>query len=132
MGVLLSARLDVLPGEGGTFLVVTAQLLISAVSEAAEDMLRTEQDLLGSSLTESLASTDGGMDLARTVTRAALRSREPAVLGVRVLGGGTRRIKSGSAAATAQAHAMLVARVSACGPPRAALVTLEPSALRTR
>lgn len=120
MGMLLTCLREALPGAGAAFLIVTAELRISAVSEPAEGLFGPEQRLIGTPLAEVVTSPVGNESFPRVVTRAALRNREPEVLPVRGVG---------NAAPVAE---MLAARVSTCGPPRAALVTVEPSAFDRR
>ncbi len=110
-GLLLGCAPEVLPGPGAAFLIVTSALQISAVSEASEDLFGAESQLLGSSLTDLIASVPDGEELVRTVAAAALRNREAVVLPVRGAGTGVR-------------DAEMLARISSCGPPRAALVTV--------
>lgn len=117
MGMLLTCLRDALPGAGAAFLIATAQLRISAVSEPAEGLFGPEPDLLGSALTDIVAGPQDGDGFARVVARAALRNREPEVLQVHGVGDAAR------------VGSMLAVRVSTCGPPRAALVTVESSAL---
>lgn len=116
MGMLLSCLREALPGAGAAFLIATVDLRVSAVSEPAESLFGAEGALLGQAVTEIVTSPMGDEALARAVARAALRSREPVVLPVRGVGAAPR------------VATMLAARISTCGPPRAALVTVEPSA----
>ena len=120
MGMLLGCVRQALPGAGAAFLIVTVELRVGAVSEPAEGIFGTEDQLLGTPLTEVLTSPMGEDSLSRAVARATLRNREPVVLPVR------------GARAAARAAGTLAARVSTCGPPRAALVTVEPSAFNRR
>ena len=120
MGMLLTCLRGALPGAGAAFLIATAELRISAVSEPAEGLFGPEQSLIGTPLTEILTSPVGDDGFSRVVIRAALRNREPEVLSVR---------GAGYAAPVAD---MFAARISTCGPPRAALVTVEPNALDRR
>jgi hypothetical protein len=120
MGLLLGCLREALPGAGAAFLIATAEVRISAVSEPAEGIFGPEQSLLGLPLGELLSSPMGEDSLSRAVARAAMRVREPVVLPVR--GAGLAESMDGT----------LAARVSTCGPPRAALVTVEPSAIRSR
>ena len=120
MGVLLTCLHLALPGAQASFFIATANLRISAVSEAAEGLLGAEDRLLGTYLPELLTSPMGDDKLSRAVARAALRNREPVVLPVRGVG------------ATSLVEGVLAARVSSCGPPRAALVTVVPSAFGPR
>lgn len=115
MGLLLNCLREALPGAGAAFLIVTAELRVSAASGAAELILGEERELLGTPLADLLESPLGDTALSRAAARAALRSREPVVLPVRGVRERTRAV------------GMLAARVSTCGPPRAALVTVEPS-----
>lgn len=113
MGTLLNCEREALPGVGTSFVVVTADLCVSAVSEAGEMVFGPEAEAVGVRLLDLISSPLGDQTLARTVAQAALRRREPAVLPVRstdVPGIGT-----------------MTARVSTCGPPRAALIMVEPS-----
>ena len=115
MGLMLSCTRDALPGPAALFMVFTYELTVSAVSEAAERIFGPEQELLGRHLTEILTSPMGDVQLASQVARAGQRASEPVILPVRALG------ENATAAGT------MAARISTCGPPRAALVTMEPS-----
>jgi hypothetical protein len=115
MGLMLSCTRDAMPGPAAMFMVFTFELEVSAVSEASERVFGPEQDLLGRHLAEVLASPLGNDQLASYVARASQRACEPVVLPVRGVSSGT-----GSAGTMA-------ARIATCGPPRAALVTMEPS-----
>ena len=115
MGLMLSCTRDAMPGAGAIFMVFTYELVVSAVSESAERVFGPEQELLGRHLGEVLSSPMGEVQLASQVARAGQRACEPVVLPVR-----------GSEPATVTAG-MMAARISTCGPPRAALVTMEPS-----
>ncbi len=120
MGMLLTCLREALPGAGAAFLIATAELRISAVSEPAEGLFGPEQRLIGTPLTEIVTSPVGDDSFTRVVMRAALRNCAPAVLAVRGVG---------HAAPVAE---MFAARISTCGPPRAALVTVEPNAFNGR
>lgn len=120
MGMLLTCVADALPGAEAAFLIVTSDLRISAASESAEGLFGPEEALLGTPLTSIVTSQGGDEILSRLVARAALRRGEPEMLAVRGVGLG------------AAVREMLAARVSTCGPPRAALVSIEPSAFGTR
>ena len=115
MGVLLSCTREALPGARAAFLVATAELKVNAISLGAEAIFGPEQVVIGSDLLDLVASPMGDARFAKAVTGAAVRSREPVVMPVK--GVGEEAAKAG----------MLAARVSTCGPPRAALVTVEPS-----
>jgi len=115
MGVLLSCTREALPGARAAFLIATAELKVNAISVGAEEVFGPEQEVIGSYLLDLMASPMGDLHFAKVVTGAAVRSREPVVMPVKGVGVVGR--KAG----------MLAARVSTCGPPRAALVTVEPS-----
>jgi PAS domain-containing protein len=115
MGLMLACFRDALPGAAAAFLVVTVELQVSAVSEAAEHIFGLEQDLVGSPLLDLLTSPLGDDRLSGLVGQAAGRPRETEILPVR------SRDETGLGVGT------MAARISTCGPPRAALVTVEPS-----
>ncbi|MCA1698422.1 MAG: hypothetical protein LC790_05755 [Actinobacteria bacterium] len=118
--MLLSCERGALPGDRAAFLIGTVELEVSAVSEAAERLFGDEQAILGSSLLDVLTSPFGHERLARAVRGAAMRASDPEVMPVH----GTTD--------TARAAGTLAARISTCGPPRAALVTVEPSGFGLR
>jgi len=115
MGVLLSCTREALPGARAAFMIATVELRVNAISLGAEEIFGPEQEVIGTHLLDLVTSPLGDAHFAKQVTGAAVRSREPLVTPVKGLGAG-----SGQAG-------MLAARVSTCGPPRAALVTVEPS-----
>jgi hypothetical protein len=115
MGMLLACGRDALPGQAAAFAVVTFELSIGAVSDAGEKLLGKESDLLGTHLLDVLTSPLGDDVLARHVSQAAQRSCDPLVMPVRLHAERARKIGT------------LAARIATCGPPRAALVTVEPS-----
>jgi hypothetical protein len=115
MGLLLACGREALPGEAGAFAIVTFDLAISAVSKAGERVLGKEAELSGSHLLDVLTSPLGDDQLARHVSHAAQRETEPVVMPVRLQGKRSR--KTGT----------MAARIATCGPPRAALVVVEPS-----
>jgi PAS domain-containing protein len=108
MGMLLSCARPALPGAGAAFLIVTADLAVSAISQAAEALFGPEHEVLGAPLVDLLGSPLGEARLASAVAQAALRVRDPQVLPVR----GVLAPRPSSA------------RISTCGQPRAALVTV--------
>jgi hypothetical protein len=110
MGVLLSCTREALPGARAAFVIATAELKVNAVSVGAESIFGPEQSVIGRSLLDLVTSPMGDGHLGKIVTGAAVRSRDPVVMPVKAHRGG-----------------MLAARVSTCGPPRAALITVEPS-----
>jgi PAS domain-containing protein len=120
MGVLLSCARQALPGTGAAFLIATADLEVSAVSQAAEALFGPEGDVLGAPLVDLLGSPLGEARLAAAVTRAALRPRSPEVLPVQGLAPGARTA------------GVMGARISTCGHPRAALITVGPSSFGRR
>jgi hypothetical protein len=114
MGLVLSAPPDVAPGRGEAFLVVTASLLVGAVSEAAEHFLDvTEGEAVNRPVTELLTSAEaepGAVDLVTTITRAAA-------------GEADRRRAVVRPAATFGVRCR--ARIGPCGPPSAAVLVLD-------
>ena len=115
---MLSCRSDALPGEA--FLICTYELEITAISEAGESILGSQDGLLGTHLLELATCPLGDEQLARHTALAAQRAREPVELPMRL------RSELGEALGT------LAARVTTCGPPRAALVTVEPTGFGRR
>jgi hypothetical protein len=118
MGVMLSAPRQALPGAGAAIVVVTREGRISAVSEPAEHLVGEEAGLLGMPFASALTSADGNDDgddfLARKLARAA--------------GGGGREVAEAVLTPVPLAGsrpAQLSARITSCGPPRAALLVLE-------
>ena len=101
MGVVLSCAPGVLPREGTAFLVVTADLRISAASAAVEQYLGDAVE--GEPLLEVLS---GDPALPRWIVRAAMGSSRVVSVALRV---GPRRVNG---------------RVAACGDPPAALLVL--------
>jgi hypothetical protein len=116
MGMLLTCSRDALPGDAATFLIATFDLSISAVSEAGEKIFGSEQSLVGLHVLDLLRSPMGDDQLARHVGQAAQRACDPVVMPVRLVSG-----------KRARQVGTLAARIATCGPPRAALVTVEPS-----
>jgi PAS domain-containing protein len=111
LGVLLSASPDALPKASGGFAVVDRDLRVTAVSAAGVRILG--EDATGRLLPSLVSARDGNGELSRQVARAASGLSGTARLEVSVAG---RRGR-------------FEARISPCGPPRAALVALErPSA----
>jgi hypothetical protein len=117
-GVLLTCRHEALPGEA--FLICTYELEVSAVSEAGEQVFGEQEGLVGSKLLDLASCPLGDDQLARHVALAAARPREPVVVPLRLLS------KEGDALG------MLAARITTCGPPRAALVTVKPTGFGRR
>ena len=116
MGLMLSCSRDALPGDAAAFLIATFDLMVSAVSEAGERIFGPEQRLIGRPVLEVIGSPLGNDQLARHVGTAAQRACDPVVMPVRL-----------HAEEAARQVGTLAARIATCGPPRAALVTVEPS-----
>jgi hypothetical protein len=114
MGVMLVCERDALPSDGMAFLVVTEDLRISAVSEAAERLFGREMDLVGTMLFTTITCPLGLEELALRVGRAAGGDRDVILLPIELERGARPSFRG------------LDARVSSCGPPRGALVALEP------
>jgi PAS domain-containing protein len=114
MGLLLEARAEVVPEQGSAFLVADQQLLVQAVSSAAEDLLGVrEEDAVNRPLTELLVPADaeaGEAGVGALVARAAADADAPTRAFVRPANMFGVRIR---------------ARIASCGPPRAALIVLD-------
>jgi ribosomal protein S27AE len=115
MGMMLACSRDAMPGTAAAFLVVTFDLRVSAVSTAGERIFGREQTLVGKPLLDVITSPLGDDQLARHAGQAAQPACEPMVMPVRL------------ASAEADRVGTLAARIATCGPPRAALITVEPS-----
>ncbi len=112
MGMVLSCSRDALPGAAAAFVVVDFELRVSAVSEAGEKFFGGEDGVVGTPMLELVTSPLGDDQLIRNTGLATQRPADPVVMPL--------RLRSGEASTMA-------ARISTCGPPRAALVTVEPS-----
>jgi hypothetical protein len=117
LGMLLTCSRDAMPGEAAAFLIVTFDMRVSAVSQAGEHIFGAEQSVIGTPVLKLIGSPLGDDHLARYVGQAAQRACDPVVMPVRLV----ERVKSASTLGT------LAARIATCGPPRAALITVEPS-----
>jgi hypothetical protein len=115
MGMVLTCPRDALPGEAAAFLILNFELEVSAVSEAGEKIFGAEQAVIGTPLLDLLMSPMGDDQLARNASIAAQRPCDPVVLPVRL------------ASERAGEVGTMAARIATCGPPRAALLTVEPS-----
>jgi hypothetical protein len=115
MGILLRCSAGALPGAGSAFLIVNHALEVAAVSEAAEPIFATEEKLAGVNLMDLMISTIGDRRFSKTVSRAALRVHETVTVPARLIGD------------KADAIGTMACRISTCGPPRAALVAVEPT-----
>jgi PAS domain-containing protein len=120
MGVLLTCRRDALAGDTAAFLICTYELTVSAVSEAGEQIFGAEDGLVGANLLELATCPLGDEQLSRYAALAAQRPREPVVVPMRLRSGGGESL------------GMLAARIATCGPPRAALLTVEPTGFGRR
>jgi hypothetical protein len=115
MGMVLSCPRDALPGEAAAFLILTYELEVSAVSEAGEKIFGREQSLIGAQLLDLLMSPLGDDQLVRHAGAAAQRPTDAVVIPVRLTSRRARQLGT------------MAARIATCGPPRAALLTVEPS-----
>jgi hypothetical protein len=125
LGLLLEAREDAIPTPRDAFLVIDSALLVQAMSRGAQSLLGMTEELavnrpVANLLVPADAETHGGSDFAAVIVEAAEGDyadstykfvRPWNTFGVRMR-----------------------ARISTCGPPRAALIVLEqggrPPALR--
>ena len=117
MGMVLSCPRDALPGEAAAFLILDFELRVSAVSVAGERYFGKEDTLIGSTLLDLVTCPLGDDQLARNASVAAQRPCDASVMPVRLL----------RPAAGAGSVGTMAARIATCGPPRAALLTVEPS-----
>jgi hypothetical protein len=115
MGMVLTCPRDALPGEAAAFLILDYELRVSAVSEGGEKFFGKEAEVMGVPLLELVSSPLGDDQLARNAGLAAQRPCDPIVMPVRLLAQGATSVGT------------LAARIATCGPPRAALLTVEPS-----
>jgi hypothetical protein len=112
-GVLLTCPREALTSEA--FLIFSYELEVNAVSKDAEAIFGPEGQVVGSHLLDLVTCPLGDEQLARHGALAAQRPREQVALPLRV------RANQGDAVGT------LAARLATCGPPRAALLTVEAS-----
>jgi hypothetical protein len=117
MGMILNCPRDALPGEAAAFLILDYELRVSAVSEAGERYFGKEKALIGTGLLDLVTSPLGDDQLARKTSVAAQRPCDATVMPVRLV----------APTADAADVGTLAARIATCGPPRAALLTVEPS-----
>jgi hypothetical protein len=115
MGLMLNCSREALPGAAAAFVIVTYDLSVSAVSGAGEDIFGREPKVVGVPLLDLVTSPVGDDQLAGRVAQAAQRVCDPVVMPVRLL------------SEKASSVGTMAARIATCGPPRAALVTVEPS-----
>jgi hypothetical protein len=117
-GVLLGCREDAFPSEA--FLICTYDLDVTAVSAGGEAVFGPQEQLVGASLLDVVTCPLGDEQVARHAALAAQRPREPVELPLRVRAGEGEKL------------GMLAGRVTTCGPPRAALVSVQPSGFGRR
>ncbi len=115
LGLVLQSSSDAAPGPGDAFLVLDSSLSVCAVSAAAESLLATrETDAVNRHITELVVPADaeaqGAANLAVAVTWAA-RGDES-----------TRRVFIRPANTFG---VRMSARISSCGPPKAAVVLFD-------
>ena len=119
-GLLLEARTDVVPAGKDAFLVVDSALLVQAMSRHAEKLLGVAEDAaVNRPVAELLVGADaearGKASFAQAMAEAAAGEGEPLQATVRPWNTFGVRMR---------------ARVAPCGPPRAALVVLDPTPAR--
>lgn len=112
LGLLLGAAKDAAPREGDAFMVLDSSLSVCAVSSRAEKLLATREiDAVHRHITELLlpadSETEARENLAVAVTWAARGGESGRTVTVRPANTFGVRLR---------------ARISSCGPPRAALV----------
>jgi hypothetical protein len=117
MGMVLSCPRDALPGEAAAFLILDYELRVCAVSEAGERYFGKEKTLIGTGLLDLVTSPLGDDQLVRKATVAAERPCDATVMPLRLL----------NTTDSAGSVGTMAARIATCGPPRAALLTVEPS-----
>ena len=120
MGVVLSCGGDALPADAAAFLICTHELAVSAVSQAGEKIFGRERRVVGMDLRDLVGSPLGDDQLARHIELAARRPSDTVTMPLRLASARGRRLGT------------LTARIATCGPPRAALVTVEPSGFGRR
>jgi hypothetical protein len=117
MGLVLTCPRDALPGDAAAFLILDYELRVSAVSEAGERFFGKEQTLIGTGLLDIVTSPLGDDQLVRKTSVAVQRPCDAMIMPVRLV----------TPTSSAGALGTLAARIATCGPPRAALFTVEPS-----
>jgi hypothetical protein len=115
MGMVLSCSRDALPGEAAAFMILTYELRVSAVSTAGEKVFGAERSVVGAHLLDLVTSPLGDDQLVRHAGIAAQRQCDAVVMPVRLHSKRARKVGT------------MAARIATCGPPRAALLTVEPS-----
>jgi hypothetical protein len=117
MGLVLNCPRDALPGDAAAFLILDYELKVSAVSEAGERYFGKEKALIGTGLLDLVTSPLGDDQLVRKASVAAQRPCDATIMPVRLVGASPAAGEVGT----------MAARIATCGPPRAALLTVEPS-----
>jgi hypothetical protein len=112
LGVVLTCSSATLDAPGAAFLVVTADLRVSAGSKQAEDLFSAHDGIFGRPLLSLVTSPAGIGELARLVHAAASGTMAPATLPV-------------ESAAARLDDLELQARIGGCGSPPAALIVVE-------
>jgi hypothetical protein len=115
MGMILTCPREALPGEAAAFLILDFELRVSAVSVAGERYFGSEKEVIGTGILDLVMSPLGDDQLVRNATVAAQRPSDPVVMPVRLM------------RPAADSVGTMAARIATCGPPRAALLTVEPS-----
>jgi len=115
MGMMLTCARDALPGDAASFVICTYDLTVSAVSQAGERIFGKEEKVVGAHLLDLVTSPLGDDQLARHAGLAAQRPCDPLVMPLRLISSSGQRVGT------------LAARIATCGPPRAALITVEPT-----
>ena len=117
-GVLLGCREDAFPSEA--FLICTYDLDVTAVSTGGESVFGPQEGLVGTHLLDVVTCPLGDEQVARHAALAAQSPREPVELPLRARSGDGEKL------------GMLAGRVTTCGPPRAALVSAQPTGFGRR
>jgi hypothetical protein len=114
LGLLLETREDAAPAGEDAFLVVDSRLMVQAMSQEAEVLLKVREDLaVNRPLAELLVPADAegeASGFAARIAEAASAQDGPAYAFVRPWNTYGVRVR---------------ARIATCGPPRAALIVLE-------
>ena len=115
MGMVLNCPRDALPGEAAAFLILDYELR-SARSARRANGSSARRNPYRAGLLDLVTSPLGDDQLVRKASVAAQRPCDATVMPVRLVRprGAARR-------------GMMAARIATCGPPRAALLTVEPS-----
>jgi hypothetical protein len=122
LGLLLETREDAAPDPADAFLIVDGSMRVHGLSRHAEQLLGVREDtVVNRPLTELLVPADAEAGhrtgLAAAVAEAVASGEDPLHAFVRPANTFGVRVR---------------ARITACGPPRAALVLLESGAPRLR